>query len=103
MRLSSSLSLLVGRREPQSVRVKRQGFGQEVQVLALVEADRVAPEQPQRPVGSDALQPSSDRIDVDGRGLVALQSQHHRLVAAVPLAGRAERSVQPDVDVDHSR
>ena len=62
--------------------------------VGLREGDRLRAQQPQRLLLARGLQQRGNRIDVDRIRLVPHQPQQHGLVAAVALAGGAERAVE---------
>lgn len=67
-------------------------------MLFFVEFDGVLAQQVELPAAADRLQARCDGVGVDAVGVFALKPQQHRLVAAVALAGGAERAVQLDLD-----
>ncbi len=66
-------------------------------------ATSCSPEQPQAAGVADRGEPRGDRLDVDGVRLVAFEAEQHGLVAAVALAGGAERSVELGDDARRPR
>jgi hypothetical protein len=64
----------------------------------LGERDAMPPEERERTFAANALDPRRDRRGIDALRLRALEPQQHRLVAAVPLAGGAERAVELRAD-----
>ena len=81
-------------REAHAVGVQRQAFAAvQVQIGLFVEGDLVLATQVDAPRAAHAVQQVGDRVHVHTVGLVAGQAQQHGLVAAVALAGGAERAV----------
>src|SRR5690606_5171309 len=68
------------------------------QVFLLDEADGLLAAQLQLAAGTDGLQARLDGRGVDAVRLFAFETEQHRLVAAVALAGGAEGTVQLDTD-----
>jgi hypothetical protein len=73
----------------------------EDQVPRLVEADLATAEQPQRLRGAHRGETCRHATDVDRVGRIALQPEQHGLVAAMALAGGAQRAEQLDPHVGH--
>ncbi|MNF83664.1 hypothetical protein D3C84_659890 [compost metagenome] len=84
--------------EDHAVGVILQRFADHRQVFFLDEADRFFAEQSQFAGFAQGRQASGDTGNLDGIRLLALEAEQHRLVAAVALAGGAERAVQLDFD-----
>jgi hypothetical protein len=81
--------------ETHAVGVEGQGFAaMEDQVGRRFECDRVAARQRQPALGPHGIEQRRDRVDVHRVGLVTGQTEQHGLVAAVTLAGGAERPVE---------
>jgi hypothetical protein len=88
----------IARREPHAVRVQRELLAaMEDQRLGGIEIDLVLAEQLDPARLGDRGDPLRDAIDVDGLRVLALEPEHHRFVAAVPLAREAEATEQLDL------
>ncbi len=84
--------------EDQAVGVEGQRPADEGQLRPAVERDRVLAEQAQFATLADRRQARRDAVGIHRFGMFALQPEQHGLVAAVALAGSAERAVQLDLD-----
>ena len=71
------------------------------QMRHFLEIDDVGPGERQAQPLADPRQARLDLVRVDAVGQAAFQAQHHGLVGAVPLAGRAQRAVQLDPHAAH--
>jgi hypothetical protein len=98
--LEQQTAFRVLRGEAHAIGMQRQAFAAvEHQIAFLVEADRPSTEQVQPSGRAQRREPRSHRADVHAVRLVALEAEQHRLVAAVALAGGAQRSEQLDAQV----
>jgi len=87
-----------------AVGVEGQGLApMEAQVVALDERDLVPPQQRHAAAGAHRRQQLRHGVHVHAVGLMAGQAQQHRLVAAMPLAGGAQRPVQAHLHARHLR
>ena len=94
--------VLVRRSKAHAVRVMRQGLAPvQHQVVLLDERNGLATEQREPSRGADPRQPLGHALGVDRLRRRALEAQHHRLVAAMTDAGRAERAEQLGPDRCH--
>ncbi|MNJ21600.1 hypothetical protein D3C77_159550 [compost metagenome] len=85
-----------------AVGVVGQGFANHRQVLLLDELDVVLAQQLEPSTAADGLQAGGDAFGIDAVGVFAFKPEQHGLVAAVALAGGAERAVQLGLDADRS-
>ncbi|CRQ25071.1 hypothetical protein PAERUG_E16_London_17_VIM_2_04_14_00120 [Pseudomonas aeruginosa] len=84
--------------EDHAIGMVGQRLADQRKVFLLDEADRPLAEQAQLAAGTDGIEPSGNRGGIHRVRLLALQAEQYRLVAAVALAGGAERAVQLDLD-----
>ncbi|MNV32247.1 hypothetical protein D3C71_1235780 [compost metagenome] len=89
--------------ENHAVGVIGQRFANHRQVFFLVERNAVFAEQVQASAATNVLQAGGDGFGVNGVRMLAFQAEQHGLVAAVALAGGAERAVQLDFDASGCR
>ena len=103
-RLAKRLSRCIDGGEGHAVGVIGQGFApMHDQVIFFVELDRKFAEQLEHLRRANLLQARVDAVGVHAFGQLALESEHDRLVAAVALAGGAERTEQLGADTGHAR